>query len=126
MQSQALNIKFFAANALHHKIRRDHDELPANASDSLMETLFGILQQPETSAQKQILTKVCLAAVALSLHFTKVEGKFQTAILENPRFLSLPLAPALEFLLLLPQEFESSKVCSHYATIPLYTFNTST
>ena len=91
-----------------------------------METLFGILQQPETSAQKQILTKVCLAAVALSLHFTKVEGKFQTAILENPRFLSLPLAPALEFLLLLPQEFESSKVCSHYATIPLYTFNTGT
>ena len=49
-----------------------------------------------------------LALVALGLIFTKEEGKLKAMLLDNPAFLALRPRAALEFFLLLPQEWDNS------------------
>jgi len=103
MNSQHQTVKFFCANALHQKIKNDINQLPQPAAVSLLEALLNILKQ---DLQQQVLTKLSLALVALALHFTSFDGQLQPLLLDNAAFLSLPQAAALEFFLLLPQEWD--------------------
>jgi hypothetical protein len=100
-------VRFFAANALHQKIAMgDVQELPPDAQGQLLGSLLSSLHAEECS-QQQVLTKLSLALVALGLFFTKEEGKLKAMLLDNPAFLALRPRAALEFFLLLPQEWDS-------------------
>ena len=105
LRSAQPNVRFFAANAPHMKVKSEGDELPRESLGGLLHTLLAAMQSPE-NAQANILTKLCLAVVALALHLSQESGKLQKMLLDSPAFLSLEPAPALEFFLLLPQEWE--------------------
>jgi hypothetical protein len=101
-----MQVRFFAANALHQKISKgDVQELPPDAQMQLLGSILGAMQSDERS-QQEILTKLSLALVALGLFFCKDEGRLKAALLDNPAFLALRPRAALEFFLLLPQEWE--------------------
>jgi len=105
LRSAEANVRFFAANAVHIKVKAEGDELPPDTLPWLLNTLLAAMQTPEC-AQPNILTKLCLAVVALGLHLAQEPGKIQSTLLDSPSFLSLSPAPALEFFLLLPQEWD--------------------
>lgn len=100
-------VRFFAANALHQKVvKGDVQELPPEAQAQLLGSLLSALHAEECN-QQQVLTKLSLALVALGLFFTREDGKLKTMLLDNPTFLALRPRAALEFFLLLPQEWDS-------------------
>jgi hypothetical protein len=106
--SPHMQVRFFAANALHQKIvKGDVSELPLDAQAQLLGSILSALHKDECS-QQQILTKLSLALVALGLYFTTEESKLKAMLLDNPAFLSLRPQAALEFFLLLPQEWDES------------------
>ena len=107
MASVHMSVRFFAANTLHQKLKMSIEELPEPAQASLLDTVLGLMGRDENQGH-QILTGLCVCLVLLGLHFTGTPDRFRTAILDNPRFLSLPLPAALEFCLLLPQEWDRS------------------
>jgi len=109
ISSPHMQVRFFAANALHQKIvAREIVELPPEAQAQLLSSLLSALHTDECS-QKEILVKLSLALVALGLFFTKEEGKLKAMLLDNPAFLALRPRAALEFFLLLPQEWENAQ-----------------
>jgi hypothetical protein len=102
--SPHMQVRFFAANALHQKVvKGDVDALPPDAQAQLLGSLLSALHAEE---QQQLLTKLSLALVALGLIFTKEDGKLKAMLLDNPAFLALRPRAALEFFLLLPQEWD--------------------
>ena len=106
--SPHLQVRFFAANALHQKVvKGDAEQLPPDAQEHLLGSLLAALHS-EHCGQQEILTKLSLALVALGLFFTKEDGKLKAMLLDNPAFMALRPRAALEFFFLLPQEWEAT------------------
>lgn len=103
-----MQVRFFAANALHQKVHKNEvAELSQDSQAQLLGSLLSALNTDECS-QQEILTKLSLALVALGLFFTKEDGKLKSMLLDNPAFLALRPRAALEFFLLLPQEWDEA------------------
>uniref|UniRef100_A0A7S4NJI2 Exportin-1/Importin-beta-like domain-containing protein n=1 Tax=Guillardia theta TaxID=55529 RepID=A0A7S4NJI2_GUITH len=105
LQSSRQEVKFFAANTLHQKMKNDSEDLSTEFSSHLLNAILVFLNTA-SAGNPQILTKISLALVELGLQLTKTEGQLKAMMLDNPNFLSLQPEIALEFFLLLPQEWD--------------------
>jgi len=106
--SAGLESHYFAAQTLRTKVQRDFEELPAEAAQSLRDSLVTLLLK-YSQGRPQVRTQLCVALAALSLHLPSSSwgadgfiGWLAQRLAREPPTASLPCM--MEVLTVLPQE----------------------
>ena len=112
-----MEVQYFGALAIHHKITHCWSELPSDKVDALRQEIFQLIFR-FSNGPKVVLTRSCTALAALVLHLVTDQWPNAIAdIVTNFETVDFPnvsmedkCTALLEILTVIPEEFQTSKM----------------